>query len=910
MMRKFLKATIAILSFCWCSSACVAQQVYTGHDNTPLLRGANIESTTLGASDMYALGSWGANVVRYQLSYTGPDAANFQGGGSNTDSDISAADRTDYMNWINGEINGKAGYTDLRNMITWCAANNIKVIIDLHVTPGGYIYDGSQRIFVYQQDYKDLLSIWKSMATAFKGNSTVWGYDLCNEPIDGTVGAKTNTLTGGSIVYYKTWNQIYPSVTTTIRSIDNTIYDGFSNDYQHAVIVEGLCPPNNPIQYFPNLVALPGKGVVYSVHDYDPSTYTGQGLSGYPAIGTYAWPYTAGSVTYNSQWLANDLLPVRNWQLKQAAAGHPCQIFVGEFSALRWQMGSQEYLNELISLFESYGWDYTYHSFRGWEGWNPELGTDTNNYLYGPTYTPFTVTDRKTLLTSWFGNDNGYPGNVPQATFQVPLLGLTAWQYDPSGSAWNFQGTAGLASNGSVWANPNAPVGTQVAFLQETGSMTQTVTWNSNTYYTVSYEAAPSPYGQGSQTLQVCVAGYVIPMNIQGTLASSVTVPQSNTGWTTYSTAPFTVNTGNGAVTSPLTLQGTTASITGNTAFVANLVVSSSTGTVSDPNFLNSVAQVPSGSYTYDPTGPAWTFTGTSGVASNGSAWGNPPSPTGTQVAFVYQQSGISQNVTWQPNTTYKLSFQAAPREYLGPQGLQVTVGDVVIPVNVNGTLQNTVTIPQTPSGWTTYTTAPFTVGTGSAPVQRTLNVNGTTTTNTAFITNIVAVGEPVQVRNPNFEFTAPTLSAQSYQYLPAGAEWIFTSGAGISTDDTAWTDYLYMAQPGSQVAFLQHQSSISNTPVGTWDPAAQYTITFTAAPWFWSVSASGGANQGINVSLDSTQLMSVTPSGAETAFASYTTPPFSVSAGSHTITFTGTNADCAAVMNSVAVQVSTPKVR
>ena len=48
---------------------------------------------------------------------------------------------------------------------------------------------------------------------------------------------------------------------------------------------------------------------------------------------------------------------------------------------------------------------------------------------------------------------------------------------DPTGSAWSFSGTAGLAGNGSGFTagNPDAPQGSQVAFLQAAGTMTQVV---------------------------------------------------------------------------------------------------------------------------------------------------------------------------------------------------------------------------------------------------------------------------------------------------------------------------------------------------------------------------------------------------------------------------------------------------
>src|SRR5207245_2427923 len=83
------------------------------------------------------------------------------------------------------------------------------------------------------------------------------------------------------------------------------------------------------------------------------------------------------------------------------------------------------------------------------------------------------------------------------------------YQYRSTGSAWGFAGGAGLTSNGSgfTWANPNAPQGSQVAFLQTTGSMTQVVPgWAAGTYV-VSFAAAQRSYQVAQQDFRVLVDG-------------------------------------------------------------------------------------------------------------------------------------------------------------------------------------------------------------------------------------------------------------------------------------------------------------------------------------------------------------------------------------------------------------------
>ena len=45
---------------------------------------------------------------------------------------------------------------------------------------------------------------------------------------------------------------------------------------------------------------------------------------------------------------------------------------MGEFSAVAWAPGAADWLRDAISLFEEYGWDWTYHAFREWPPWSVE----------------------------------------------------------------------------------------------------------------------------------------------------------------------------------------------------------------------------------------------------------------------------------------------------------------------------------------------------------------------------------------------------------------------------------------------------------------------------------------------------------------------------------------------------------
>lgn len=87
-------------------------------------------------------------------------------------------------------------------------------------------------------------------------------------------------------------------------------------------------------------------------------------------------------------------------------------------------------------------------------------------------------------------------------------------------------------------------------------------------------------------------------------------------------------------------------------------------------------------SFVYGPTGSAWTFSNSAGIAANGSLFtsGNGRAPSGSQVAFLQNQGQFSQSVAF-PAGQYTVSFQAVQRSNLqrSPQSFDVLVDGVAV---------------------------------------------------------------------------------------------------------------------------------------------------------------------------------------------------------------------------------------
>jgi fibronectin type 3 domain-containing protein len=106
------------------------------------------------------------------------------------------------------------------------------------------------------------------------------------------------------------------------------------------------------------------------------------------------------------------------------------------------------------------------------------------------------------------------PATVGDFGFEAVSVGTgtAAYAYNPSGSAWTFapasgSNGSGVAGNGSAFTslNPNAPQGTQVAFLQGTATITQTLTVAGGTYALEFAAAQRSTYNHGGQNFQIYI---------------------------------------------------------------------------------------------------------------------------------------------------------------------------------------------------------------------------------------------------------------------------------------------------------------------------------------------------------------------------------------------------------------------
>ena len=323
--------------------------VAAGTAAQPIHRGVEL-GVTIQASDIEDLATWKANTARYSLIWLDPAA-------------LDAADEAAYNEWLDSALQR------FDELLPVLQQNNIQVVLNLHTPPGGFVRrdaKATHRVFAEQWAQEAFIRVWQKIALRYRGNQAIWVFDLLNEPAQYSVPQAP----------LKEWKTLASEAIAAIRAIDpeRTISVGPAYGDAKKLAAFGTLPFDN---------------LVYTIHFYKPFRFLHQGVAEMPLGPVYPSP------KHNKQFLQRALEPAVRFQQQ-----YHVPIYIGEFVANRWAPRNSgfRYLKDVLQIFESHGWSWTYHSYRGADVWSVEHGTQMNNTT--PAVKP---TNRLRLLLKYFG---------------------------------------------------------------------------------------------------------------------------------------------------------------------------------------------------------------------------------------------------------------------------------------------------------------------------------------------------------------------------------------------------------------------------------------------------------------------------------------------------------------------------
>ena len=234
-------------------------------------------------------------------------------------------------------IEEKGGLKYLQNIVKLFAKHKLYVILDMHAAPGSQNVDwhsdsdGKALLWENKKFRDKYVLLWKKLASTFKNEEMIAGYDVMNEPV-----TKNTTLL----------TKVFQEVIATIRKQGD----------QHIVFIEG----NNWGMDIDFIEKLEDNNLVISIHYYRPVEYTFNWLPGasYP-----------GKVL-GKMWNKSEIeKTIRHFAQFAKRLKRP--LYCGEFGvASRCDRCAKEYkwVDDVLSLFKKYGLHWTYWTYKSVKG--------------------------------------------------------------------------------------------------------------------------------------------------------------------------------------------------------------------------------------------------------------------------------------------------------------------------------------------------------------------------------------------------------------------------------------------------------------------------------------------------------------------------------------------------------------
>jgi len=242
----------------------------------------------------------------------------------------------------NPDLVGLTPIQIMDKLVAGCQTRGLKIILDRHRPDSG-----GQSALWYTGQYSEArwISDWQMLATRYKGNDTVIGCDLHNEPHSPSTWGSGGTANDWRLAAERCGNAILSINPHLLIIVEGT--DQFNNDYYWwGGNLLGAAS-------FPVQLSVANQ-LVYSTHDY-PSTVSGQ-----PWFSDPSYPSNLPAV-WDKHW---------GYLIKQNIV----PVLVGEFGTLNQSTSDQQWFKALVSYISANNLNFTFWCL------NPDSG-DTGGLL-------------------------------------------------------------------------------------------------------------------------------------------------------------------------------------------------------------------------------------------------------------------------------------------------------------------------------------------------------------------------------------------------------------------------------------------------------------------------------------------------------------------------------------------------
>jgi hypothetical protein len=254
-------------------------------------------------------------------------------------------------------LNDALVWTD--TMLDTCAALGITAIIHMDqfpLDPADLTDYTSPAFWSNSGELEKIVSVAHQLADRYKKRGKeLAAYHFISEPL---------VYMGGVAMSPAQLPDLQQRIIAEIRGVDKNRW-----------IVVSPGPGGQP-QAYQQFVPPIGNNLIWGAHMYQPHAFTHQGINGRPLGVVY--PGVANGIYWDKSALRQLIEPLHLFQ-----QNHPAPVFIGEFGAVVWAPGGEQYLQDLASIFNEYVWGWDYFSATDWHGWNPDY-----DEFYAPDMPP------------------------------------------------------------------------------------------------------------------------------------------------------------------------------------------------------------------------------------------------------------------------------------------------------------------------------------------------------------------------------------------------------------------------------------------------------------------------------------------------------------------------------------------